>query len=155
MQLQSSFLKLFRITPISSLLLILLSSCKSVNTINEPTQIAFMADVHLLDVYGELKDIGYKGVELENGKKAIIRTMDTQLRSTRLFNENYFAFLTALDEVVKRGIKYVVLPGDFSDDGQPINIRGLNRVLNHYAKEHGLSFFVTTGNHDPTRPFGG
>ncbi len=132
---------------------LLLVSCEATQTVKTPIQIAFIADLHLQDVNGELQDIGYQGVELGNGNNVIVRTMDAQLRSTRLFNENYFAFLAALDEIVIRGIRYVVLPGDFSDDGQPLNIRGLNRILEDYSKNHGISFFAITGNHDPTRPF--
>ena len=151
---QFSFLQLSRIVSVGLLvsMALLLFSCKAVDT--EPTRIAFIADVHLSDVYGELKDIGYQGVEVGNGKKALIRTMNAQVHSTRLFNENYFAFLSALDKIVERGIKYVALPGDFSDDGQPLNIQGLNRILDDYSKTYGISFFAITGNHDPTRPFG-
>ncbi len=120
----------------------------------EELQIAFMADVHLHHVYGELEDSEYKGVlNPGTGKHTLARTMKSQLSSTRLFNENYFAFLAALDDVVKRKIKYVVLPGDFSDDGQPVNVKGLKSILNKYEQEHGLQFVVTTGNHDPVRPF--
>ncbi|AYN65965.1 metallophosphoesterase [Euzebyella marina] len=138
-------------------LFILISfSCKQKTSIQEkPVQIAFLSDVHLLDVKGTLEDVGYNGIENpKTGSKAFIRTMEAQLHSTRLFNENYFAFLAALDDVVKKGIKIVALPGDFSDDGQPINVRGLNRILNEYSEKHGISFFITTGNHDPTSPFG-
>lgn len=71
--------------------------------------------------------------------------MDAQLHSTRLFNENYFAFKVALDDAVERGVKIIALPGDFSDDGQPINIRGLNKILNQYSEEYGISFFLITG----------
>jgi len=126
----------------------------SVNAQTEPTRMAFMADVHLLDVYGTLDDSGYKGVETEHGKHALVRTMSAQTRSTRLFNENYFAFLSALDLVVDRGIRWVILPGDFSDDGQPLNLRGLQGILEYYTREHGLSFLAITGNHDPSRPYG-
>ncbi len=61
-------------------------------------------------------------------KAATIRTMAAQLQSTRLFNENYFAFKAALDDVVRRKVKLVVLPGDFSDDGQSLHIRGLKQL---------------------------
>ncbi|MGQ7871108.1 metallophosphoesterase family protein [Sunxiuqinia sp. sy24] len=117
-------------------------------------QIAFMADVHLLDIYGEFQDSEYAGVyNPATGKYTLARTMESQLHSTRLFNENYFAFLAALDDVVKRGVKLVVLPGDFSDDGQPVNVRGLKRILDDYSETYGIQFIVTTGNHDPVRPF--
>ena len=120
----------------------------------EAIRLAIIADVHLQDVYGDLRDSDYKGVKNPvNAEYALIRTMGSQLRSTRIFNENYFAFLAALDDVVKRQIKLVVLPGDFSDDGQPLHIRGLKEILGQYAKKHHISFFLATGNHDVVRPF--
>lgn len=118
------------------------------------TQIAFLSDVHLLDIYGKFQDSDYKGVlNPLDGKYTLARTMQSQLQSTRLFNENYFAFLAALDDVVKRNIKTVVLPGDFSDDGQPINIRGLKKILNDYSTKYNINFIITTGNHDVAKPF--
>lgn len=134
---------------------LLLFSCKENNNkTDESFKIAFMADVHLQDIYGTFSDSEYKGVlNPETGKYTLARTMQSQLQSTRLFNENYFAFLAALDDVVSRNIKYVVLPGDFSDDGQMLNIRGLKRILTSYTKKHGIQFILTTGNHDPVRPF--
>ena len=57
--------------------------------------VAFMADVHFQDVYGDLKNSGFKGVPTANGMFATIRTMYAQLTSTRPFNENYFAFPAA------------------------------------------------------------
>ncbi len=120
----------------------------------EEYKIAVIADVHLQDVYGKLEDTDYAGLRNpKNGRYALIRTMGSQLRSTRIFNENYFAFLAALDDVAKRNIKYVLLPGDFSDDGQPLHIRGLKRILNQYSKLHGISFFLITGNHDVVQPY--
>ncbi|KGO91853.1 metallophosphoesterase family protein [Flavobacterium subsaxonicum] len=120
----------------------------------EGTQIAFLADVHLQDLYGSLSDSDYKGVlNPANGKPALLRTMDAQLHSTRIFNENYFAFLAALDDIAKRNIHYVALPGDYSDDGQPLHVRGLQRILNEYSTKYNIEFFITTGNHDPVGPF--
>jgi hypothetical protein len=116
-------------------------------------QIAFLSDVHLQDIYGTMEG-AFKGIKNPvNGKMATIRTMKSQLMSTRLFNENYFAFLAALNDVVRRGVKLVVMPGDFSDDGQPFNLYGLRRILNEYQRKYGLKFFITCGNHDPVRPF--
>src|SRR5258708_6709584 len=104
---------------VSGLLLLLLSlyACKSKQTVKEmPVKIAFIADVHLQDIFGKFQDNNYQGVKNPvTGEYANIRTMSSQLHSTRLFNENYFAFLEALNDISKRGIKQVVLPGDFSD----------------------------------------
>nr|WP_315251111.1 metallophosphoesterase [uncultured Flavobacterium sp.] len=142
---------------ILSLLLLLFSfyTCKSQQQqIKSPVKIAFIADVHLQDIFPKFQDNNYQGIENPvTGEYANIRTMSSQLHSTRLFNENYFAFLEALNDISKRGIKQVVLPGDFSDDGQPIHVRGLRKILNEYSKKYGMSFFVATGNHDAVKPF--
>ncbi|WP_239986455.1 MULTISPECIES: metallophosphoesterase family protein [Arenibacter] len=131
------------------------SSCATIKTKHsDSVKLAVLADVHLSDVYGQLQDSDYKGLKLNpNGEYAVIRTMQSQLHSTRIFNENYFAFLSALDDVVNREIKYVLLPGDFSDDGQPIHIKGLKNILDHYSSTYGLQFFLITGNHDVVQPF--
>lgn len=138
-----------------SLLLLVLFSCKTEQHFNEKKfKIAFIADVHLQDVFAQFEDNNYRGIKNPvTGEYANIRTMNAQLHSTRIFNENYFAFLEALNDIVKRGIKQVVLPGDFSDDGQPVHVRGLRKILNEYSQKYGISFFVTTGNHDVVRPF--
>jgi 3',5'-cyclic AMP phosphodiesterase CpdA len=117
-------------------------------------KVAFLADIHLQDIYAELGSPHFKGVmNSKTGEYATIRTMEAQLNSTRLFNENYFALYAALDELVKKEIKLVVLPGDFTDDGQPMNVRKLRQILDEYVKCHQMRFFITTGNHDPVSPF--
>ncbi|WP_281310170.1 metallophosphoesterase family protein [Flavobacterium flavigenum] len=131
-----------------------LSACKSQQTKIKDVQIAFIADAHLQDIFAKFEDNDYQGIQNpETGEYANIRTMNSQLHSTRIFNENYFAFLEALNDIAKRGIKQVALPGDFSDDGQPVHVRGLRKILNQYSEKYGISFFVTTGNHDVVKPF--
>lgn len=127
---------------------------------NAPVQIAFLPDVHFHDVYANFNDGSFQGLpsagenkEQNKDKAATIRTMAAQLQSTRLFNENYFALRAALDDLVRRKVQLVVLPGDFSDDGQTVHIRGLQRILQQYSKSHGLKFLLTLGNHDPVRPY--
>ncbi|GAA5092151.1 metallophosphoesterase [Chryseobacterium ginsengisoli] len=120
----------------------------------KPIQIAFLSDVHFQDLYGSFSDNDFKGtINPKTGKPTILRTMDAQLHSTRIFNENYFAFLKALDDIAEKGIKIVAMPGDFSDDGQAYNIRGLHKILDQYHKKYGINFYITTGNHDPVGPF--
>jgi 3',5'-cyclic AMP phosphodiesterase CpdA len=117
-------------------------------------RVAFMPDIHFHDVYGQFKDNSFKGLKnSKSGDNAVIRSMYAQLTSTRLFNENYFALRAALDDAGSKGIKLIALPGDFSDDGQPIHIRGLVKVLNEYQKKYNMRFFAAPGNHDPNRPF--
>ncbi|MGY0633359.1 metallophosphoesterase [Luteimonas sp. A478] len=119
-----------------------------------PVRIAFMPDVHFHDVYATFADGSFPGVRNPiNGRQATIRTMQAQVTSTRLFNENYFAFLAALDDAVARGVRLIALPGDFSDDGQPVHLRELAQIMDGYSRRHGVRFFVVPGNHDPVRPF--
>ncbi|WP_411031855.1 metallophosphoesterase family protein [Spongiimicrobium sp. 3-5] len=126
----------------------------SANKTAQPITIAFLSDVHLQDIYGEFLESDFVGVKNPKTERYnTIRTMEAQLRSTRLFNENYFAFIAALEDIVAKKIKLVVLPGDFSDDGQPMNIKALRKILNEYSETYDITFLVITGNHDPVRPF--
>ncbi|MDC8830807.1 metallophosphoesterase [Alteromonas gilva] len=117
--------------------------------------IAFLADIHLHDPYQAARDLPANNLPKDpvTGEPLLLRSMNAQFHSTRLFNENYWVLRAALDDIVARGIKLVALPGDFSDDGQPVNIRALNTLLNEYAENYGIRFYAMNGNHDPTRPF--
>lgn len=138
---------------------LLLTACNNDNNSNSTAfspqtstvpEVAFMSDVHFHDVYGDLKSSNFKGIPTEHGN-ATIRTMYSQLTSTRLFNENYFAFRAALDSALAQGVKFVAFPGDYSDDGQPMNVEGFRKVLQEYEKK-GMRFFIAPGNHDPVNP---
>ncbi|MEP2280437.1 metallophosphoesterase [Maribacter sp.] len=149
-----SVIKLPRVICFFLVLFISLSCSNEQETEFEEVKIAFIADAHFQDIYADFEDANYKGIKNpETGDFVNIRTMNAQLKSTRIFNENYFAFIEALEDIVARGIKYVALPGDFSDDGQPVHVKGLRKILNQYSKKYGLLFFATTGNHDPVKPF--
>jgi len=133
------------------------SSIKNAPVEKEPIKIAFLADIHLHDIYAEL-DSSSNTQKISLPKDShrtplLMRSMKAQLGSTRLFNENYFVFKAALDDLVERNIKLVALPGDFTDDGQPINVKAVEKILTQYTELHGMQFFVITGNHDPVRPF--
>lgn len=116
------------------------------------TSVAFMTDVHFENVYGDFKSGQFAGIPTKDGRNATIRTMYAQLTSTRLFNENYFAFRAALDDAYAKGIRHVALPGDYSDDAQPINIDGIADILKEYQAK-GMRFFIAPGNHDPNEPY--
>lgn len=102
-------------------------------------RVAFIADAHIQDLITHPQ---------------LMRTMESEVHSTRLFNENIFAFKAALNDVARRGIRLVVLPGDITDNGQKANICAVRDILDKFAHDYGMRFFVTTGNHDPSRPFG-
>ncbi|MUO80707.1 metallophosphoesterase [Agrobacterium vitis] len=105
-------------------------------------QIAVVADVHLHDLYG-----GYGMVEEGSGGLAL-RTLADTMASTRVFNESHAAFRAVLDDIVRRGIRDVVLLGDYSDDGQVDAVAAVKRLLSDYEDRYGLRFFATFGNHD-------
>ncbi|MDO1583118.1 metallophosphoesterase family protein [Rhizobium oryzicola] len=105
-------------------------------------QLAVVADVHLHDLYG-----GYGLIDEGSGGMAL-RTLADTMASTRVFNESHPAFLAVLEDIVGRGIRTVVLLGDYSDDGQPGAVAALKRILSLYEERHGLRFFATFGNHD-------
>lgn len=149
-------------------------ACQAAMAANPPpptplsgVQIAFLPDVHFHDVHGDVDgdvDAGAsaslqataaqpKSAQPFTGP-ALLRTMAAQLQSTRLFNENYYALKAALDDLVRRQVRLVVLPGDFSDDGQPVHVAGLAALLKRYQLAHGMRFLLTFGNHDPVTPVG-
>lgn len=117
-----------------------------------PASVAFMTDVHFENIYGDFKNPQFAGIPTKDGKNATVRTMYAQLTSTRLFNENYFAFRAALDDAYAKGLRLVALPGDYSDDAQPINIDGISAILHEYQAK-GMRFFIAPGNHDPNEPY--
>lgn len=105
----------------------------------EPKEIAIISDPHIMDVIGHPE---------------LVKSMEEEVLSTRLFNENIFAFRAALDDAARRGIKIVVFPGDMTDDGQIINQESVTAILKDYERNYGILFFMTPGNHDPKVPFG-
>ncbi|WP_312351753.1 metallophosphoesterase [Empedobacter sp.] len=136
------------------ILFILILLFSILNAQEKEVKVAFLSDVHFQDLYGNFSDNDFKGIiNPKTGKATILRTMESQLHSTRIFNENYFAFITALDDIVAKQIKIVAMPGDFSDDGQAYNLRGLHKILEEYKRKYNMKFYLTTGNHDPVGPF--
>ena len=60
-------------------------------TVPKDVRIAFVSDIHFQDIYAKFPDANYKGVENKaTGKFVNIRTMNAQLKSTRIFNENTY-----------------------------------------------------------------
>lgn len=103
-------------------------------------QIAVIADPHFHDIRRHPAGPAY-------GPWAF-RTFADTVASTRVFNESDAALRATLDDVVRRGIRFVVLVGDLTDDGQLATVRNVMAVLDDYAARHGLRFFSTPGNHD-------
>ncbi len=111
---------------------------------SQSPRIAVIADAHFHDLYA---DYGFPGLMREDRRLSFRLLADTA-RSTRVFNESYFALHFALDDIAARGIRHVVLLGDYSDDGQVETVRGVKRVLDDYAVRFSMRFYATVGNHD-------
>lgn len=128
-----------------SLLLLIFAFAMSNSVYSQPEnenmsyRVAFLSDSHIQDVIDHTD---------------LLRSMEAQVQSTRLFNENIFALRTALDDVASKGIKLVVISGDVTDDGQILNQLAAKKMLDSYEQKYGIHFFVTPGNHDPSAPFG-
>lgn len=106
-------------------------------------EIAVISDAH---VHDPLADFGWPGALATGGLS--VRPLSEAARSTRVFNETKGAFLAALDEVVSRGIRHVVLLGDYTDDGQVATTGCFAALLDRYRQAHGLHFYALPGNHD-------
>lgn len=113
-------------------------------------RIAVIADAHFHDLHGDygLPEGG------QAGERFAMRRLAETARSLRVFNESHPALLHTLDDIAARGIRHVVLLGDYSDDGQIASLAGLRRILERYAKQAGLRFYAVPGNHDIFGPDG-
>ena len=113
--------------------------------------VAVIADPHFHDLYG---DYDFAGIDMGGDRRMTARRLTDTVRSTRVFNESYRALRAALDEVVAREIRHVVLLGDYSDDGQAATLGALRKLLDGYRRDHGIVFIATPGNHDIFGPKG-
>ncbi|WP_287677857.1 metallophosphoesterase [Bacteroides sp.] len=118
-----------------------LTGCVNYHRPLDEVSIAFVSDIHFRD----LSAINDSSLQLSK--------MKDQIMSTRLFNENYYACFSTLDNIAERNIKIVVITGDLTDDSQKENVEGISRVLKYYEDKYNMKFFLMTGNHDPSRPF--
>lgn len=112
--------------------------------------IAVIADAHFHDLEA---DFDFPGLFVGE-RRMVVRSWAETRESTRLFNESSNALRTALANVIARGIRHVVLLGDYSDDGQRETLESLRDILEHYGREHQLSFYALPGNHDIFGPKG-
>lgn len=101
-------------------------------------RLAVIADPHLHDTSYDPRGDG----------SGAFRTLAETVGSTRVFNESVPAFRAALDDIVRRGISYVILVGDLTDDGQDYAVECARGILSEYESRHGLRFFACVGNHD-------
>ncbi|MGE6783773.1 metallophosphoesterase family protein [Ensifer adhaerens] len=107
-------------------------------------RIAVIADAHFHDLEG---DFEFPRIEIDGEKLAVRSWVDTR-ESTRVFNESARALDEALAEVSRRGIRHVVLLGDYTDDGQRQTTERLRIILERHEDAYGTRFYALPGNHD-------
>jgi len=107
-------------------------------------EIAVIADAYLHDTDA---DFGFSGIRI-GGRALTMRSWSDTRQSTRVFNESAGALYAALQKVEKRGIRHVVLLGDYSDDGQRATTEKLADILQRHSRDHGTAFYALPGNHD-------
>ena len=112
--------------------------------------IAVIADAHFHDTKA---DFGFAGIELD-GQRMTMRSWSDTRELTRVFNESADALHAALKEVVQRGVRHVVLLGDYTDDGQRATTETLKGILQRYSETYGTAFYALPGNHDIFGPSG-
>ncbi|MBP8940096.1 MAG: metallophosphoesterase, partial [Agrobacterium sp.] len=112
--------------------------------------VAVIADAHFHDTAA---DFGFPGIEID-GERITMRSWSDTRESTRVFNESADALRAALDEVRQRGIRHVVLLGDYTDDGQRATTETLKGILERHRDAHGTAFYALPGNHDIFGPRG-
>ena len=112
--------------------------------------VAIIADAHFHDIHS---DYDGAGLRIGNERLALRSWADTR-SSTRVFNESAAALTATLDQILQRGIKHVVMLGDYTDDGQVESTTRVAGLLARYRDRFGLRFYALPGNHDAFGPVG-
>ena len=79
-------------------------------------RLAIVADPHLHNVTGNYRGDRIPAERLPGGME--LRTLADTVQSTRLFNESEANFRAVLYDIAARGVRHVIVVGDYSDDGQ-------------------------------------
>ncbi|MCM2475449.1 metallophosphoesterase [Rhizobium sp. CG5] len=112
--------------------------------------LAVIADAHFHDIEGD-----YAVPSIAVGERRLtLQTWAHSRESTRVFNESAGAFDRALETIAARGIRHVVLLGDYTDDGQRRTTASLERRLADHEAQFGTRFYALPGNHDMFGPWG-
>ena len=123
------------------------------NRLSNPVELpgfAVIADAHLHDIDS---DYEFDGLQA-GGRRMTLRSWHDTRRSSRVFNESKAALETALNDIVEKGIRHVVLLGDYTDDGQIESTERLIKILQYYRCRFKLAFYALPGNHDCFGPQG-
>jgi len=116
----------------------------------ELPSIAIIADAHFHDIDS---DYGFSSTPIGSRRLTLRSWADTRC-SSRVFNESKAALEMTLTDIGQRGVKHVVLLGDYTDDGQIEATTRLVELLHRYQLQFGIAFYAIPGNHDVHGPVG-
>ncbi|MFN4159398.1 MAG: metallophosphoesterase family protein [Gemmobacter sp.] len=107
-------------------------------------RIAVIADAHVHDT---ADDPTGRGPMLHGARRAL-RTWADTATGPRVVNESAAAFEAALTDIAARGIRHVLLLGDYTDEGTEAQTASMAARLARWRDRHGLIFHALPGNHD-------
>ncbi|MBN9045311.1 MAG: metallophosphoesterase [Rhizobiales bacterium] len=107
---------------------------------------AVIADPHLHNVHGNYRAGRIAEECLPDGME--LRTLSDTVQSTRLYNESEMNFRAVLEDIARRGVRHVIVVGDYSDDGQDESVAASLALMDDYTDRFGIRFYSTVGNHD-------
>lgn len=93
---------------------------------------AVMSDLHYYDV-----SLGTEGAAFEK----------CMASDRKLLTESAEIINFAVDDIIKSGVKFVLVPGDLTKDGELIDHKQVVKILNR-LKDNGIQAYVVPGNHD-------
>jgi hypothetical protein len=99
-------------------------------------QFAVISDIHLYNNH-----LGTTGVAFESYLN----------QDPKLLRESEAILDAALDSIIQQHVRFVIIPGDLTKDGELVNHL---LMAHHLAKleQHGIQAFVVPGNHDLNNP---
>lgn len=85
---------------------------------------------------------------MAGGRRLWLRPWQDVRAAARAVNESALALDAALRMIAARGIRQVVLLGDYTDEGQAMMTARLTARLAHWQTRAGMRFHALPGNHD-------
>ncbi|MBB1139054.1 metallophosphoesterase [Myroides sp. WP-1] len=114
----------------------------------QEVKIGVVSDPHLHQIYLKEATTLAPFYNKETKTFEFVRSLSGQMASTRLFNENYFAFRQALTDLAAQDVRLVLISGDYTDDGQALNLKATQELLTEFEQRYGMRFLLTNGNHE-------
>lgn len=127
---------------IFSLIIIILSACTDKNKFSKETS-AFIASFPVIS-FAVLSDLHYYDKTLGIVGNVFLDYLDND---RKLLVQSEEILDTAIKEIIEEKVKFVIIPGDLTKDGEKINHMKISEKL-HQFTDAGINVYVINGNHD-------